>query len=504
MPGTRITSKQAEIYMENRRSGNIQITAAVKADISERSGRNIEHNKWKKKTAPRAWRTRADVFCGVWEKEVVPMLEQGIYEATFVLNELQKKHPNIFPDSTLRSLQRKIKKWRALFGKEKEVMFRQLHEPGKLGISDFTHLRDIVVTLNGVPFEHILYHFRLPYSSFNYVQVFSGSGEPYTAFSCGLQNALHALGGVPEAHRTDSLSASFKNLNKDAKEDLTERYKAFAEHYGMQAKRINPGKPNENGAIESSHHHVKNRIEQSLIIRASYDFSSIATYQEFLEDVVREHNKRSVDKIDFERAHLRPLPSTKAVDYDDVIATVSCTSTFIIQRVMYSVPSRLIGERLRIRLYHEKLECYVGSTLAVVLERATTPPRGKRLRKINYRHVIHSLVKKPGAFRHSWFRDALLCSDNLRFIWNHVDANMSCDDACKFMVGILHLAAIHDCEEQLAIDIIEHINNGKTLKLTDWQNRFSMRPSNLPATVVMQHTLGDYNQLIPNYQGAYL
>jgi hypothetical protein len=198
MPGTRITSNQAEIYMSNRNNGKTQVVAAAKAGISEKSGRNIEHNKYAKTQGPRRWITRADPFCEVWDRDVVPMLEDGIYEATFVLNELQKKYSRKFPDSNLRSLQRKIKKWKALFGKEKEIMFRQVHEPGKLGISDFTHLRNVVITINGSCFEHILYHFRLPYSGFNYVQVFSGSGEPYTAFSCGLQNALHALGGVPQ------------------------------------------------------------------------------------------------------------------------------------------------------------------------------------------------------------------------------------------------------------------------------------------------------------------
>lgn len=499
MPGIRITSNQAEIYMSNRNNGKTQAMAAAKAGFTARSGHDIEHNKRPKKQEPRQWKTRVDPFSEVWESEVVPMLKQGIYEATFVLNELQKKYLNKFSDSHLRSLQRKLKKWKALFGKEQEVMFRQLHEPGKLGISDFTHLRDVAITLNGVPFEHILYHFRLPYSGFNYVQVFAGSGEPYTAFACGLQNALQVLGGVPEIHRTDSLSASFKNLNKDAKEDLTERYKVFAEHYGMQATRINPGKPNENGAIESSHHHVKNRIEQSLIIRDSYNFSSVEEYQTFLEGVIKEHNKRSAGKIEIERAHLRPLPAHKAVDYDDLTATVNCTSTIIIKRVMYSVPSRLIGERLRIRMYHDKLECYVGNTFAIALERVPNPPRGKRMRKINYRHVVHSLVKKPGAFRYSWLRDELLCTDNLRSIWNHVDKNMSHSNASKFMVGVLHLAAMYDCEELLTQMIIEDIAMGKVLRLTELQNKFTPSQSAVPTGTVTQHDLNGYNQLIPNY-----
>jgi len=214
MPGQRITKRQVDIYMQNRKNGTTQILAAAKAGISECSGRDIEHNRHcTQKQARKPWRTRKDAFEKVWEPDIVTMLKNGIYEATFVLGELQKNHPGEFPCSMLRTLQRRIKLWKALQGPNKEVMFLQVHEPGELGISDFTHPKDIAVTINGKPFEHIFYHFRLAYSGFNYAQVFTGSGESFNALAQGLSEALHCAGGAPKTHRTDSLSAAFKNTS---------------------------------------------------------------------------------------------------------------------------------------------------------------------------------------------------------------------------------------------------------------------------------------------------
>jgi hypothetical protein len=505
MPGTRITKEQVTIYMKNRQIDSTQKLAAAKSGISERSGRDIDNNKhWtQKEKTPRAWQTRQDPFKEVWEQDVIPLLQRGIYEATFVLEELQKKHSDKFFNSHLRSLQRKVKQWRALFGEDKEVMFRQENEPGKLGISDFTHPGDsIKITINGEYLEHIFYHFRLPYSGYNYMQVFKGSGEPFDAFAQGLQEALQLLGGVPKVHRTDSLSASFKNLNKDATQDLTERYRAFAEHYGMQATRINPGKSNENGSVEASHGHIKNRIEQSLIIRGSVDFISFDEYRSFIQDVIGQHNQRNVKYFDVEQAALNPLPATKAIDYTEVVAVVSSSSTINVKRVTYSVPSRLIGESLFVRIYNDKLACYLGSTHAITFVRVGSPARGKRARKIDYRHFINSLVKKPGAFRGSKIRNDIMPNDDYRRIWEYANCTMNANDADKFIVGLLHLAATYDCQDELAQDVLILIERNQQFKLIELQNKFKKHKQSVPDVHVVQHMLSAYNSFIPSYQVA--
>jgi len=486
--------------MENRKNKSTQAVAAARAGISAQTAYKIDHNKHRpKKDRKHDWKTRKDPFVEVWDKSVKPLLEQGVYEATFILEELQKQYPDKYPDNLLRTLQRRIKRWRALFGKDKEVMFRQVHEPGKLGISDFTHPKNIKVTVKGEPFEHIFYHFRLPYSGFNYMQVFIGSGESYTAFAQGLQEALCCLGGVPETHRTDSLSASFKNLNNAATEDLTERYKAFAEHYNMQVTRINPGEGHENGAIESSHRHIKNRIEQSLIVRGNSDFDSLEKYREFIREVTKRHNQQFAKLIEAERAGLKPLPETKAVDYTEIVAIVSNTSTITIRQVTYSVPSRLIGERLNVRLYNDRLECYLGSAHVITLMRVCQPARGKRDHKIDYRHIIESLVRKPRAFRGARLRDAILPNESYRRIWEHVSHTMNIADACRFIVGVLHLAATQNCENDLAIEIVDLIENNQPLKLSVLQNKFNKIKSQPAVVNISQHTLDAYNEFIPNY-----
>ena len=162
MPGTKITKKQVSIYMQNRKDGKAQVVSAAKADISERSGRTIDNNEhWSQKDKKRTWKTRKDPFEEVWEKDVVPMLKSGVDQATFLLEELQEKYNDKFFDSMIRTLQRRIERWKALFGPDKEVMIRQIHEPGELGISDFTHPKDIKVTINGKELGNKSFSIRL-------------------------------------------------------------------------------------------------------------------------------------------------------------------------------------------------------------------------------------------------------------------------------------------------------------------------------------------------------
>jgi hypothetical protein len=313
-------------------------------------------------------------------------------------------------------LQRKIKLWRALFGPEKEVIFRQIHEPVELTISDFTHPKTIKVTIKGEVLEHIFYHFRLVYRGFNYMQVFRGSGEFFNALSEGIKGALNIVGGAPKTHRTDSLAAAYKNVNTNEKNDLTDRYRAFIEHYGMTPTRINPGESQENSVVESSHGHIKNRIVQSLIVRGSNDFDSFEDYQKFIQEVTTDHDKKNVKNLAIEQSALKSLPETKAIDYTEVTAIVSPTSTIDIKRVTYTVPSRLIGEKLNVKIYTDKFECYLDVEYVLTLIKGAIPPRGKRTNVVNYVHIIYSLVKKPEAFRGYRLREFLSPDDNYKFI----------------------------------------------------------------------------------------
>src|SRR4051812_41745463 len=217
---------------------------------------------------PPRGRRRPDPLADVWESEIVGMLRAapGI-RSIAIFEEIRRRHPELGP-GIRRTLERRIRMWRAAHGPEQEINFRQEHPPGRLGLSDFTDLTDAGVSIAGVPLDHRLYHFRLAYSGFEHAHVVLG-GESFVALAEGLQDALWALGGAPREHRSDSLSAAFRNLDREAREDLTRRYDAPCSHYGMEPSRNSPGLAHENGAIESVHGHLKKVIEDALLLRGS-------------------------------------------------------------------------------------------------------------------------------------------------------------------------------------------------------------------------------------------
>ena len=499
MPGEWIKPRQVERYMKARKQGHTQENAAAKAGISERSGRSIEQGKRNDPAIKeRHWRTRPDPLVAVWESELKPMLEKTpTLTAITLLEYLQEKYPESYPDSVERTLQRRLKTWQALQGPEKEVMFYQTHEPGRQGLSDFTLLKNVSVTIAGKPFDHLLYHFRLAYSHWSSMKVIQG-GESYTALAEGLAEALQKLGGAPKEHRTDSLSAAFKNLSREAQEDITARYDAFCRHYGMAATRNNRGKGHENGSVESSHGHLKRRIEQALLLRGNNDFESIQAYQMFIDNVVSRANRRNAKAIDLERAALLPLPKTRATDYSELRGVVSSSSTIEVRRVTYTVPSRLQGEVLTVRVYDDRLVCYLGYRHVINLQRIHPTSNKRRERQVDYRHVIHSLAKKPQAFRYSQLRDDLLPSATYRSIWLAVDKVMPPKEACKFIVGLLQLAALHECEKPLGEAVMAALNKGNPLSLISLQKQFCKKPDRLSQDVQITHPpLENYNQCIP-------
>lgn len=492
-----INSQQVRIYMSTRASGKSQVTAAVRAGISERTGRRIEKGQAAtEESAERHWRTRKDPFDGAWETELLPLLEQhATLQAKTLLEVLQERYPAHYPDSALRTLQRRVKQWRALHGPDKEVMFRQHHPPGRLGLSDFTQFKGVVITVGGQPLVHRLYHFRLVFSGWHFVKVILG-GESFTALAEGLQTALRRLGGAPQEHRTDSLTAAFKNLKVEARDDLTQRYEALCEHYGMRPSRNNRGQGHENGAIESPHGHLKRAIVQGLLVRGSNDFDSVASYQHWLQDLVDKQNRRCQAKLEEERPWLGSLPPSPTADYTELFVRVTSASTINVRLMLYTVPSRLIGERLRVHLYDDRLRCYLATEHALTLARVYASKGKRRGRRVDYRHVIGSLKKKPMAFYRSQLRDALLPTPTYRRIWSLLDARLCERAACKLMVGALALAAERDCEQALGQYLLQALEAGAQPTLVELQQRFGALPSAPLYPCLEQHNLLEYDRLL--------
>ena len=287
------------------------------------------------------------------------------------------------------------------------MIFRQEHPPGRMALSDFTEVADLGVTIAGQNLDCRLYHFRLPFSGFEHAHVVLG-GESFVALAEGLQNALWALGGVPEQHRTDSLSAAFRNLSAEAKEDLTTRYEAFCAYYGMTPTRNNLGVSHENGSIESSHGHLKSKLEDALLLRASRDFETLPAWRGFVDEIVGRGNARNAKRIDQERLALKELPLRKTTDYEEVHVDVTSSSAFILRKVFYSVPSRLIGQRLRVHLHDDRLECFQGSTPILTLRRGRRPA-GRQTwpcRRLSSRHPF-AAPQADGAAQPGLSRPAL-------------------------------------------------------------------------------------------------
>lgn len=443
------------------------------------------------------WRTRLDPLEPAWETVLLPLLEQQPkLQAITLLEYLQNNHGGDYPDSVLRTLQRRVKQWKALYGPDKEVMFRQKHSAGQQGLSDFTRLKNTTITIAGIEFKHLLYHFRLAFSHWSYLKVIEG-GESFTALAEGLQEALERLGGSPYEHRTDSLSAAFKNLSKEAQDDINARYDALCKQYSMLATRNNRGLGHENGSVESPHGHLKRRIEQALLLRGSADFATVEQYQLFIDEVVMEHNRRNAKAIKQERSTLQVLPQHKAVDYMQLSAVVSSSSTIDVRRVTYTVPSRLQGEILQVRLYDNRLLCYLGHVFVIELKRFR-PEGDARGRVVDYRHVIDSLVKKPQAFRHCVLRDDLLPNSEYRVIWKTLDRQLAPKEACKLMVGLLHLAAKQDCEKDLAQRVQALLHAGSPIVLSQLQQEYTKQLlKDVENIEVIQHHLVDYNAFIP-------
>ena len=480
--------------MTFRKTHDVAI-AAAKAGLSPASAYRIEADPRlpSQRHAPRG-RRRPDPLIDIWESEVVPILKSapGI-RAIAILEELTRRHRELNPNIR-RTLERRMRAWRALSGPEKEVIFRQEHEPGRMGLSDFTDMGDLAITIAGAPLDHRLFHFRLVFSGFEHAAVILG-GESFTALAEGLQDALWTLGGAPREHRSDSLSAAFRNLDPDAQEDQTRRYEALVAHYGMTPTRNNRGVAHENGSVESSHGHLKAAIKDALLLRVSRDFDDLDAYRRFIDEVIGQHNARNRKRIELERAALLALPKRRTIDYDEKIVAVTSSGGFVLRRVFYTVPSRLIGHRLRARIYDDRIECFLGSTSVASLRRGRPISAAKGGHVVDYRHVIHALRRKPMALNNLIYRDQLFPRPAFARAFEALHASLGDKRACKILVELLALAHERACESELAEIIAADIDAARIPNLKELRALFTPDGSAAPQVTIALASLDSYNEL---------
>ncbi len=413
-------------------------TAAAKAGMCETTARKyVQLGKLPSETKkPHTWRTRKDPFAAVWEEVEAFLKVNPNLEVKALFGELQRRHPGTFQPGQLRTLQRRVKQWRATEGPAKEVFFAQEYEPGDRAQSDFTCMNGLGVTIRGAPLPHLLYHFVLPYSNWETGTVCRS--ESFEALSEGLQQALHACGGVPRLHQTDSLSAAVRKLQRGGGEAFTDRYQALMRHCGMEARHTQVRSPHENGKVEQRHYRLKLAMKNQLILRGSNDFESRQAYEAFLKQLFAQLNAPRKERLKQERAFLGPLPERRLESYKAMRVRVSKGSTIRVRNNSYSVPSRLIGEQVDIRLFGEAVEVRFGQRLMERMPRL----HGRSKHRIEYRHVIDSLVRKPGAFAHYRYRADLFPTHRFRMAYDALRrAHKAPLKADKAYLRVLHLAA---------------------------------------------------------------
>jgi len=468
------------------------VTAAAKSGMSERSARKYVRSG----CAPSALkvahtcRTRPDPFVEVWPEIEALLRQDGSLEAKLVWAELNERYPGRFTPGQLRTLQRRFRLWRARSGPDREVFFPQVHVPGEQAQSDFTDMRELQLTIAGEPFAHLLYHCVLTYSNWESVSICPS--ESFEALSAGLQAALWQLGGVPREHRTDNLSAATHDLPDSRGRDFTERYRELLSHYGMRGSRNFPGNAHENGDVESANGTLKSALDQRLRLRGSREFVSREAYVAFLDTCIRARNATREVRLEQERAQLRALPVRPLPAYKELYATVSRASAVRVVNHSYSVSSRLIGHRLRVRLHADTVELDYQGERVGVMERLI----GRGSSRIDYRHIIHTLVRKPGAFRRYVFREALFPALEFRRAYDALLEHAE-ERADLEYLRILHLAA-SDGETVVRQTLAQLLNSAglPTYEAVRAQVRGPWTFSGVPSLQISDPDLSDYDRLL--------
>ncbi len=432
-----VTDQQVRRLRQKIMEGSTQEAAAAAAAMSVRSARTWRHGGLpSERRKGRDWRTRSDPFAGVWiEIEILLREDQGgVLMATTILEWLEDRYPGRFSPGQVRSLQRRIRDWRAVRGPEQEVFFPQEHTPGREAQLDFTHCEELRVSIAGQPFPHLLFEFVLSYSGWRHVDL--AMGETLEALVKGLQGSLWELGGVPEVVRSDNLSAATHELRYSKGRALNEHYGAVLGHYDIRATTTNANSPHENGVAEQAHYRLKSALDQALVIRGTRDFPTVAAYMDFVREMVKKRNHRIELRFSLERHHLGPLPPAPVPEYTIYRPKVSKWSIIRVARRSYTVPSRLQGMEVEVRQYADHLEIYYKDQLVMEMERL----HGAQDAKIDYRHIIHSLVRKPGAFARYRFREQLFPTQTFKLTYDAL-CRWRGERADVEYVRILHLAA---------------------------------------------------------------
>lgn len=467
--------------------------AAAAAGMSERTARRWHEGPLPSgsKTA-RLWRTRADPFEPVWATEIVPRLAADTdrrLQALTLFDWLCAQHRGRFQPGQLRTLQRRVRDWRAQHGPDVEVYFEQTAVPGREGALDFTDASDLGVTIQGDAFPHLLFEWVLSFSGWTYVAL--AASETFEALVAGLQGAVWTLGAVPTVIRHDNLSAATHELKRSGGRQLTERFRGVLDHYGLRSSRIRPGEAHENGVVEQAHFRTKTAVEQALLLRGHAEFVDETTYETFVREVIeRKRNAPAARRLAEERAYLRPLPPAPVPNYTTFSCVVRRWSTIRVGKRTYSVPSRLLGHTVEARQHPTIVEVLYHGHVIETMPRL----RGEADHRIDYRHIIGSLVRKPGAFARYRYREELFPSLTFRQAYDALSLTHG-ERADVEYVRLLQLAATTS-ERQVDAILGDCLQESQPFDYASVQALVSPGPPTVPAIHIPAPDLAQYDALL--------
>jgi hypothetical protein len=317
------------------------------------------------------------------------------------------------------------------------------------------------------------------------------------AIRIGVQSALVQLGYVPKIHQTDNTTAATHKLGPGAKDkDLVargfnEEYLQLMAHFGMKPQTIHIGSPNENGDIEAANGAFKRAVKQHLLLRGSHDFESLAAYEAFLWQIMEKRNALRSERLAEEIAVMRPLTAKPWPEMRELRPRVTRTGIIRVQNNGYSVPSGLMGKRVRVRVYEWKIEVWYANQCVETFPRLT----GIHKYHINYRHVIDTLLRKPGGFRNYRHREDLFPRSVFRRAWEALQARFSPRRADLAYLRILKLAA-KGLESDVAAVLEELLSTPQPWDDRTVAERVQPLQPCIPGLAVNTVNLKDYDRLL--------
>jgi hypothetical protein len=492
------TDAQVEVAMKERLKGRTQQQAAVKANLRSRKTvakyERLGCRPSELKTV-RTYATREDPFAGDWEEVEAKLASAPELEAKALFQWLCREHPGRYQEGQLRTFQRHVHRWRAQHV-EASVSLPQLRRPGELMQTDGTWMNRLGITIAGAAFPHLAIHSVLAYSNWEWAYV--ARSESTQAVLEGIRRAVRELGHVPLCHQTDPASAAAHMLYEDGESAtiLQADYAALLGELGIEARVTHVDSPDENGDVEAANGAFKRAVEQELLLRGSRDFASIEAYQGFIHEVLRRRNANRRDRLVEELAVMRPLTWLPAPVVKQMRVRVSEAGTIRFTNNSYSVPSRLVGEHVLVRATEWMLEVWYGGQCVECIPRLV----GRNRHRIQYRHVIDSLLSKPGGFADYRYRDDLFPTMVFRRAWDELRRRMPHRRADLAYLRILKLAAT-TLESDVANVLEALLVEGGDWSDATVQARLQPTTPSVPVVTRPDVDLGEYDELL-NAEGT--